>query len=254
MPSTGVLMRLLEMKGDAESTDEVILPPGMTANWLRFADTRAEHLPMGPGGRVEVVSGRAGTFSRATKKTALPPKRPFVVRGGVWHRLANPSRHPLTVHVKLKPTWNPKRAYFRLDGREFRGDEVWFEVKTHVTDRIARAMYRLHDLSAKRGNVSCRLAPKTSSIETFHKGAKVTIKCVEGTGTILVNGSPRALKVDDSVVVKPGQHYQLQNTSARPFEVNQIHEPQWEPEDTFYVEAGAVLPGNQVWFEFVVPD
>jgi mannose-6-phosphate isomerase-like protein (cupin superfamily) len=270
------MMRLLEMKGDSESTDEVVIPGGMKANWLRFADTRAEHRVKGPerhpGGQVEVAVEPGPRFVANSRINSLARGEMHVVENGEWHRWVNPHNDPLTVLVTLKPTWNPKRAYFRLGEREFRGDEVWFEVKTHVSDRIARAMYKLHDFSAELGNVSCRLAPKVSSIETFHKEATVTIKCTSGVGEIVLNAEPKRMEVGDTVVVDPGEHYQLRHLTSRPvwsgprrfsnwwpsirrtpFEVNQMHRPQWEPADTFYVDAGTVIPADLVWFEFVVP-
>jgi mannose-6-phosphate isomerase-like protein (cupin superfamily) len=243
----------MEIRGDDQSTDEVILQPGFVANWLRFPGTRAEHRARGEGGVVEVAGGPPGTFG-PSKRSKMPVARAAVVSNGEWHRLANTGSHPLTVHVTLKPSWNPKRAEFRLGDRQFRGDEVWFEVKTHIADRTARAMYQLHDLSAKQGNVSVRLAPGIESIETFHKGATVVITGVEGSGVVRIDGKPQDLKAAGKVTVRPGQRYQLQNPTRQPFQVNQVHEPQWEPADTFYVHDKLVIPGSQVWFEFVVPD
>lgn len=253
MPSTGVLMRLLEISGDDYSIDEVILQPGVTANWLRFPQTRAEHRAMAPGARLEIAGGRPGTFGPSSTRS-MAVARARIVSKGEWHRLSNPSGHALTVNVTLRPSWNPKRAHFRLGDRQFRGDEVWFEVKTHLGDKTVRAMYQLHALSAAKGDVSVRLEPGAESIETFHRTATVTVVGAAGEGELVVDGAVRPIRARTSVVVQPGQHYQLKNRSRKPFEVNQTHKPQWEPHDTFYVSDGRTLPGNQVWFEFVVPD
>lgn len=253
MPSTGVLMRLLEIRGDNQSTDEVILQPGVTANWLRFLRTRAEHRARAIGGAIEIASGKAGTFSPTTR-TDMAVGRAHMVDPGQWHRLSNTSKEPVTFHITLKPSWNPQRAMFRLEDRIFRGDEVWFEVKTHIGDRSNRAMYMLHQLGARRGNVSVRLDPGTESIECFHRKAAVTITGVSGIGTLRIDGAPRQLSPRNRVVVKPGQRYHLRNARKQPFQANQIHVPQWEPDDTFYVTGQHVIPGDQAWFEFVVPN
>lgn len=254
MPHTGVMMRLLEMKGDQESTDEVVLQPGTVANWLRFPGTHVEHRALTDGATIEVSGGPPAGAPGQGHKDQLPKGQVRAVTNGEWHRLANESNHPLTVHVRLQPTWNPKRAHFHLNNRHFRGDEVWFEVKTQVGDTTARALYQLHDLSAGKGDVSSRLSPNSESIETFHHNATVTLNVTQGSGTVVLDGNPQQVNAGDSITVNPGQHYQLQNHTAAPFEVNQIHTPQWQPDDTFYVSNNAVIGGDQVWFEFVVPD
>lgn len=255
MPSTGILMRLLEINGDDHSIDEVVLQPGVTANWLRFVNTRAQHQAITPGATAEVVGGRPGRFEPAdTRMRPLALRAPTIFEEGEWHRLANPTNNPVTVHVTLSPTWNPDRAYFRLNDREYRGDGVWFEVRTHIGDETARAMYQLHSLSADLGNVSARLAPEAASIETFHRRATVTITGTEGGGVLRVDGTPHDIRPGVSIVVNPGQRYQLLNPSRAQFQVNQLHRPQWDPHDTFYVQARRVVPGHQVWFDFVVPD
>jgi mannose-6-phosphate isomerase-like protein (cupin superfamily) len=245
----------MEISGDDHSIDEVVLQPGVTANWLRFVDTRAQHQAIGTGAIVEIAGGRPGTFDTTNTRTRpLSLRAPTILEEGEWHRLSNPTKQPVTVHVTLSPTWNPARAYFRLNEKEYRGDGVWFEVRTHIGDKIARAMYQLHSLSADLGNVSARLAPGAASIETFHRKATVTISGTEGEGVLRVDGATQEIRERVSIVVNPGQHYQLLNTSKAAFQVNQLHKPQWEPHDTFYVEDQKVIPGNQVWFDFVVPD
>lgn len=255
MPSTGVLMRLTEIKGNEYSVDEVILPPKTEANWLRFPETKAQHRIMGAGGQIEMLK-LGGNFELKGHRSIreLTPKKATVISNGQWHRFINPSADPLTLVVKLTPPWNPQRAHFRLGNREFRGDEVWFEVKTHLNDKTARAMYMLHELSAARGFVSVRLNPKVESLECYHKTSTVSIKGVKEKGVVRINGTPRTLGPGEEVVIKPGQRYQLQNPNDKTWEVEQTHKKQWEPEDTFYVLDDKVIPGDQVWFEFVVPD
>jgi mannose-6-phosphate isomerase-like protein (cupin superfamily) len=247
LKGTGVVMRLLEMKGDDYSVDEVIIQPGVKANWLRFLKTKAEHRAKERGAHIEVDG--------VSRKKKIPTTRSTVLEKGEWHRVVNQTEKPLKLKVKLTPSWNPQRAYFRVDDREYRGDEVWFELKTYAGDKTGRAKYKLHDLSAKKGNVSVLLGPKEQSLETSHDNATVVITCIEGSGLLYLDGKEQTLKKDEKVKIAPQQRYQLENNTKEPFMVNQIHQPQWEPADTwYYYGKDRKVHADEVWFEFVVAD
>lgn len=237
-----VLMRLVEIRGDDYSVDELVMKPGAGGEELRWTGTRVEYRPRTPGGVIE-VEGR---------RRLLPTARATILDKGQWHRLSNPTKYPWAGFMTFKPPWNPQRAFFRVGGREFRGDQVWFELRTHLGDRTERAMYQLHQLSAKLGKVSVRLAPKARSLESFHKNATVVVTGVEGSGTIRINGKPQQIRAKQRVVIEPGQRYQLLNPTEQMWQVRQIHRPQWEPDDTFYVYNKFLVPAYQVWFEFTV--
>lgn len=239
-----VLMRLLEIKGDDYSVDECVMDPGAGGEELRWEGTQVEYLTRVPRGEIEI----------GNKSRPLPGSKAFIVKKDQRHKLRNSSPYPWSFQMTFKPPWNPKRAFYRVGKREIRGDEVWFELRTHLGDRISRAKYQLHELGAKMGNVSVQLNPGAKSLESFHKGATVIVTGVKGSGVIRIDGEPQEMKVGDKVIVKPGQPYQLQNTTRRPWLVNQIHRPQWEPDDTFYIYDDRIIPADQVWFEFIVSD
>jgi hypothetical protein len=63
------------------------------------------------------------------------------------------------------------------------------------------------------------------------------------------------MRPGDRAEVKPGMRYQLHNPLDEPWQVNQIHEPQWEPDDTFYISLeGSIIPGDQVGLEVAILD
>jgi mannose-6-phosphate isomerase-like protein (cupin superfamily) len=175
-------------------------------------------------------------------------------------RFKNPGKRTIKF-VARQPVWDPKDYSYRYRDRRIAGAEMWFELKTSDVDRVPRPMYNVVSAGGQGNFVVITVEPNTETVRSYYTDDRYVITGLVGTGAVEVTrgrSRPKSTTIQrgTTVTLQPNDVFRLINTTRSDFmvEVRSVSARYWTPDSTYFeTKKGKFVPGNQIYFEFVIP-
>ncbi|MEM8550219.1 MAG: cupin domain-containing protein [Verrucomicrobiota bacterium] len=101
----------------------------------------------------------------------------------------------------------------------------------------------VYELIGRNGDVTetsslarVELPPGVSSRPHYHPIAEETYYVLEGRGRVRIDGQERELAPGDSVLIRPGEHHQIECLGEETLAILCVCTPAWEPSNTVYLD------------------